>query len=116
VRDNRHAERRRADEADRQESDRTHVRTQIPHRGEESGRVEQRRKKCDEHELGRQLELGQSRHERERETAENEEDRIRDPHGRREDEQGADPCEKGEQLPELLPVQVHPATIVSPLS
>ena len=59
---------------DRQHSDGTGVRAQVPQRGEESGGVEQRRKDGDEDDVRRQLKRRDSGHEAESQSSEHQED------------------------------------------
>ena len=94
------------DEPDREHPDRSHVRAQVAERGEERRPVEERRQHADEHEVGRQLELGHPRDEAEREPAEHEQDRVRDPHPRHEHEQRGAGDEQHEQGGDVLLVQL----------
>ena len=109
VGDDRDRGHRHQHEPDRQQADRPRVRAQIAQRGEERRGVEQRRQHADEHELGRQLEVGDPRHESERETAEDEQDRIRDPRPRGERQQRRGRRQEAEQNGQIAGRElVHP--------
>ena len=82
VGDHRHGEGRHDHEPDREQADRPHVQLQLVQRREERSRVQQRRQHGDEHEVGRELELGHPGHEPEREPADDEHDRVWDPQRR----------------------------------
>ena len=70
--DDRDAARRRRDEANREQRNRTQVRAQVAQAGEERSRVEQRRQDRDEHEVRRQLHLRQPGDEPEEQPADDE--------------------------------------------
>ncbi len=113
MRDDRDDDHRQQHEPDREQPDRPEVRAQVAQRGEERGPVEERRQHADEHELGRQVDLGQAGHEAERETAEHEQDRIRDPQ-LRDEHQHRGPCdEQHEQVQEVLVAQLDQARPLS---
>ena len=63
---------------------------------------------------GRQLELRQARDEREREPAQHEQDRVRNPQDGREDEEDPDAEEQPDELPQLMGVEVDHGTIRPP--
>ena len=70
---------RREHEAYGQQRDRPQVRAQVERRGEETSRVQERRQEDHEDHLGRYLHRRQPRREAEREPAEHQEDRVRNP-------------------------------------
>ena len=104
---------RQEHEADREQPDRPEVRAQVAQRGEERGSVEERRQYADEHEVGRQVELGQAGHEAEREPAEHEQDRIWNPELRDEHQHRGACDEQHEQGHEVLVAQVDQARPLS---
>ncbi len=101
MRDHGDDDRRHYYEPDCEEPDRADVGAEIAERGEERGPVEERRQDAEEDELRLELEVGHARHEPDREPADDEQDRIRDPHGggkreeRRDDDQEAERDESG---------------------
>jgi len=87
VCDGRDREHRCQHEADREHPDRPHVRAELTQGGEERGAVEQRREDGDEHQIRRELHGWRAGHEPDSDTAEDEQDRVRDPDDLREYEQ-----------------------------
>ncbi len=101
MRDDRDDDDRQQDEPDRKETHGPDVRAEVAQRGEERGPVEERRQHADEDEVGRQVDLGQPGHEPEREAAEHEQDRVRDPQLRDQREHRGAGCEQQEQVEEV---------------
>ena len=114
VRDGGDTDHRRGDEPDREQGDGPEVRAQVAHRGEEGRRVEQRRQEAEQDDLGPELELGQTRDEREREPAQHQQDRVRNPQDGREDDEDPDAEEQPDELPQLMGVEVDHGTIRPP--
>ena len=83
-----HREHRREHEAQGEQRDGPRIGAQVAQRGEEGGRVEQRRQEADEHDVRPQRVVRDARDEPDREAAEHEQDRVRDPQDRREHQQG----------------------------
>ena len=106
VRHDRDDDHRQEDEADRKQADRPQVRAQVAQRGEERGAVEQQRQDADEDEVGRQVDLGQTGDEAERQPAEHEQDRIRDPQLRDEDEHRRTGRQQHQQADEVVVAEV----------
>ena len=103
----------RSTRPDREQPDRPQVRAQVAQRREEGGSVEQQRQHADEHEVGWEVDLGQAGHEAEREPAEHEDDRIRDPQLRREHQHRRACREQHEQVEQLVVAQVDQARPLS---
>ena len=103
VRDPRDAERRRQHEPDCEQADRPRVAAQLAQVGEQRGRVEQRRQRDDEDEVGVEPDVGHPRDEREQRAADGQPDRVRDARDVGEDEQDAD----AEQDPGERPLEVR---------
>ena len=106
VRDDRDDDHRQQDEADREQPDRPQVRPQVAQRGEERGPVEERRQHAHEHEIGWQVDLRQAGDEAEREPAEHEQDRIRDPQLRDEHQHRRPRRQQHEQADEIVVAEV----------
>src|SRR6185503_3667467 len=102
---------------DREEPDRLHRRAQVAQRREERRDVQERRQDAEEDDLRLELELRHARNDAEHEAAEDEQDRIRDPKGRRDREEGRDGEEQRERDEPGLEVEMHqsrPTTALAP--
>ena len=99
------------DEPDREQPDRAQVGAQVAQRGEERGAVEERRQDADEDEVGRQVDLGQARDEAEREAAEHEQDRVRDPQLRDEHEHRCACRQQHEEADEVVVAEIGHAPV-----
>ena len=101
----------RGDEPHREQRDRPQVRAEVAQAREERRRVEERRQDRDEHEIRRQLHLGQPRHEAEQEAADDEEHRDRHPAARRDDEHDGERREEREELKLCVRGELHRADL-----
>ena len=107
MRDDSDADGRREHEAESEQPDRPHVRSQLAKRGEEGGAVEERREHAEEDELRVELELRHARHDADRQAAEDEQDRIRDPERRGDCEHRCDREDQGEGDQAVLELEMH---------
>jgi hypothetical protein len=97
VRDDCDDDHRAEDEPDREECDGKRVLAEVSKRGEEGGSVEERWQHRDEDEIGRQLDVRDSRDEPEPDAADHEQNRIRNTRPLRRDEQQRDGDENGDE-------------------
>ena len=107
VRDRADSRHRRGDETQSEQRDRTEVRAEVAQRREEPSRIEQRGQHADEHELRRQRDARDARHEAERQPAEDEQDRVRDAQRWGERHQSGYRCEQSEQDELGVSAEVH---------
>ena len=102
---------RHRDKPDREQRDRSQIRTEVPEPGEERRRVEERRQDPDEHDFRRQREVRHPRHEAEQQAPRNEQDRQRQSNDRRRDEHDPEVHEQREQLQLAVGREMHAARL-----
>ena len=105
--DCRDREHRDEDKGDRKQRERADVSPQVAKRREERRRVEKRREDCDENDVRLKRDMRDARHEAERETAENEQDRIGNAEERREHEKPCARAEDGQQNERVICGKAH---------
>ena len=100
-------DRGRGDQSEREQRDGPQVLPQLAQAGVVGGGIEERRQDADEHDVGRHREVGQTGSEAEREPAEHEQDRVRDPQGLRQQQQRGRRHEQQQKLQFLVAAEVR---------